>query len=78
MANGSVNERGMYWVICRRFKGRDDTATTGVAYRDYCLGSSYYRDNDDGFDDIVLGGNVRVHFESNAEQIQIVVRRAYT
>ena len=41
------------------------------------LGSSYYRDDTTAFNDIVLGGNVRVHFEGNDENFEIVVRRAY-
>lgn len=76
--NGAVNERGMYWGVCRRYKQRSNNSTRGTSYRDYYLGSSYYRDDTDNQDDIVLGGNVRVHFEANDEQFEIVVQRAYT
>ena len=75
---GGVNERGMYWVICRRYKNRPaDNNTRGNQFRDYYLGSSYYRDDTDAFDEIVLGGNVRIHFEGNDENFEIVVQRAY-
>ena len=37
----------------------------------------YYRDDTDAFDEIVLGGNVRIHFEGNDENFEIVVQRAY-
>ena len=77
MAAGAVNGRGMYWVICRRYKGRPNNSTRGTPYRDYYLGSSYYRDDNDSFDGIVLGGNVRVHFEANDEQFEIVVQISY-
>ena len=75
---GGVNERGMYWVILRRYKQRPANNTTrGTPFRDYYLGSSYYRDDTTAFNDIVLGGNVRVHFEGNDENFEIVVQRAY-
>ena len=75
---GGVNERGMYWVILRRYKQRPANNTTrGTPFRDYFLGSSYYRDDNDQIDDIVLGGTVRAHFEGDDEQFEIVVRRAY-
>lgn len=75
---GGVNERGMYWVICRRYKNRPaNNNTRGNQFRDYYLGSSYYRDDTDAFDEIVLGGNVRIHFEGNDENFEIVVQRAY-
>ena len=78
VTNGGVNERGMYWVVCRRYKQRSNSSTRGTSYRDYYLGSSFYRDDTDNQDDIVLGGNVRVHFEASDEQFEIVVQRAYT
>jgi hypothetical protein len=78
VTNGGVNERGMYWVVCRRYKQRPNNTTTGNQYRDYYLGSSYYRDDNDTFDDIVLGGNARIHFEGNDEQFEIVINRAFT
>jgi hypothetical protein len=74
---GDVNERGMYWAVVRRYKTRADDNTQGTFFRDYFLGSSYYRDDNDQIDDIVLGGNVRVHFQGNDEQFEIVVQRAY-
>jgi hypothetical protein len=75
---GLVNERGMYWVILRRYKQRPASNTArGTPFRDYYLGSSYYRDDTTAFNDIVLGGNVRVHFEGNDENFEIVVQRAY-
>ena len=75
---GGVNERGMYWVICRRYKNRPaNNNTRGNQFRDYYLGSSYYRDYTDAFDEIVLGGNVRIHFEGNDENFEIAVQRAY-
>ena len=75
---GLVNERGMYWVILRRYKQRPPSNTArGTPFRDYYLGSSYYRDDTTAFNDIVLGGNVRVHFEGNDENFEIVVQRAY-
>ena len=74
---GAVNERGVYWVICRRYKGRLNNSTRGNAFRDYYLGSSYYRDDHDASDGIVLGGNVRIHFEANDEQFGIVVQKAH-
>ena len=77
VTNGGVNERGMYWVVCRRYKQRPNNTTSGTLYRDYYLGSSYYRDDSDTFDDIVLGGNARIHFEGNDEQFEIVVQRSY-
>ena len=68
---GSVNDRGMYWVILRRYKQRPANNTTrGTPFRDYYLGSSYYRDDTTAFNDIVLGGNVRVHFEGNDENFR--------
>ena len=75
---GGNNDRGMYWVILRRYKQRPASNTArGTPFQDYYLGSSYYRDDTAAFNDIVLGGNVRVHFEGNDEQFEIVVRRAY-
>ena len=75
---GGNNERGMYWVILRRYKQRPANNTTrGTQFRDYYLGSSYYRDDTTTFNDVVLGGNVRVHFEGNDENFEIIVQRAY-
>ena len=75
---GLVNERGMYWVILRRYKQRPASNTArGTPFRDYYLGSAYYRDDTTTHGDIVLGGNVRVHFEGNDENFEIVVQRAY-
>ena len=75
---GTVNDRGMYWVVVRRYKNRADDSTRGsTLYRDYYLGSSYYRDNSSTYNDIVLGGNVRVHFESNTDNFEIVVQKSY-
>ena len=74
---GDVNERGMYWAVVRRYKTRTDDNTQGTFFRGYFLGSSYYRDGNDSIDGIVLGGNVRVHFEGADEQFEIVVQRAY-
>ena len=75
---GLVNERGMYWVILRRYKQRPPSnIARGTPFRDYYLGSSYYRDDTTAYNDIVLGGNVRVHFEGNDENFEIVVQRAY-
>ena len=76
--SGSVNERGMFWVVCRRYKSRPNNRTRGSPYRDYYLSSSYYRDDSNGFDDVCLGGNVRVHFEGDDEQFEIVVQKSYT
>ena len=64
-------------MVCRRYKSRPNNNTEGTFFRDYYLGSSYYRDDNDLFDDIVLGGNARIHFEGNDEQFIIVVRKAY-
>ena len=77
VAAGAVNERGMHWVICRKYKNRPDNSTRGTTYRDYYLGPSYYRDDTNAFDGIVLGGNMRIHFEANDEQFEIVVQKAY-
>ena len=74
---GDVNERGMYWVVVRLYKSRPDDNNQGTFFRDYFMGSSYYRDDVDTYDDIVLGGTVRVHFEAADEKFEIVVRRAY-
>ena len=74
---GDVNERGMYWAVVRRYKSRPDGNNQGTFFRDYFMGSSYYRDDVDTYDDIVLGGTVRVHFEAADEQFEIVVQRAY-
>jgi len=76
---GGNNERGMYWVILRRYKQRPANGSTRgtQVFRDYYLGSSYYRDETTTHNDVVLGGNVRVHFESNDENFEIVVQRAY-
>ena len=70
---GTITHRGLYWAICRRYKNRETTEAIGSAYRDYHIGGSgYYRANV-----VVLGGNVRIHFESPTEQFQIIVRMAY-
>ena len=69
---GTVTHRGLYWAILRRYTQRTTTEVTGTAYRDYQLGSSYYRTNI-----VVLGGNLRVQFESPLEQFEIIVQRAY-
>ena len=77
VSNGGTNDRGMYWVVMRRHKQRPNNSTQGTSYRDYFLGSSYYRDDNNNYGRIVLGGNARVHFEGNDEQFEIVVQRAY-
>ena len=78
MCSSDLNERGMHWVILRRYKLRPaSNSARGTPFRDYYLGSSYYRDDGGAYNDIVLGGNVRVHFEGNDENFEIVVRRAY-
>lgn len=78
VTDGQVNDRGLYWAVVRRYKQRVDDNTRGsTLYRDYYLGSSYYRDNTAAFDDIVLGGNVRVHFEAEDDNFEIVVQRSY-
>ena len=69
---GTMTHRGLYWVICRRYKNRTTTEAIGPAYRDYHIGTGYYRANM-----VVLGGNVRIHFESPTEQFQIIVQMAY-
>ena len=68
---GTIGNRGMYWLICRRYKNRATTEAIGSAYRDYLLGSCYYRVKDH-----VLGGNVRIHFESTTEQFEIIIQKA--
>ena len=73
---GGVDDRGMYWAVVRRYKTRPDDNTQGTFFRDYFLGTSYYRGLSSS-DDVVLGGNVRVHFEAADEQFEIVVRKAY-
>ena len=75
---GGNNERGVYWVILRRYKQRPANNTArGTPFRVYYLGSAYYRDDTTTHGDIVLGGNVRVHFERNDENFEIVVQRGY-
>ena len=77
---GGNNDRGMYFCVLRRYKQRPNNNNRGTAYRDYYLGSSYYRDESTAFNDIVLGGCIRVHFEAPDppdEQFEIVVRRSY-
>ena len=75
---GGVNQQGMYWVILRRHKQRPASSTVrGTQLRDCYSGSSYYRNDTAAFNGIVLGGNVRVHFEGNDENLEIVVQRAY-
>ena len=70
---GTITHRGLYWVICRRYKNRATTEAIGTAYRNYHIGGSgYYRTNT-----VVLGGNVRIHFESPTEKFQIIVQMAY-
>ena len=69
--------RGVYWVICRRYRNRTTTEAIGTAYRDYYLGCCYYRDMLSYAGLMTLGGNVRVHLESTAEQFQIIVQRLY-
>ena len=44
VTDGTINAAGLYWVVCRRYKNRTTTDTTGDAYRDYHLGGAYYRD----------------------------------
>ena len=58
---GGVNERGMCWAVVRRYKSMPDDNNQGTFFRDYFLGNSYYRDDNASYDDIVFGGNVRVH-----------------
>jgi hypothetical protein len=80
VTSGAVNDRGMYFCVLRRYKQRPNNNNRGTFYRDYFLGSSYYRDDTDSHDDIVLGGNVRVHMEAADppdENFEIVVRRSY-
>ena len=69
--------RGVYWVICRRYRNRSTTDAIGTAYRDYYLGCCYYRDILGYAGRMTLGGNVRVHLESTTEQFQIIVQRLY-
>ena len=69
---GTSTGRGLYRVYCRRYKNRTTTEATGDAYRDYFLGACYYREYQ-----VVLGGNVRIRFESTTEQFEIIVKRAY-
>ena len=69
--------RGVYWVICRRYRNRTTADAIGTAYRDYYLGCCYYRDMLSYAGRMTLGGNVRVHLESTTEQFQIIVRRLY-
>ena len=69
---GTSTTRGLYRVYCRRYKNRTTTEATGDAYRDYFLGACYYRENQ-----VVLGGNVRIRFESTTEQFEIIVKRVY-
>ena len=69
---GASTGKGLYRVYCRRYKNRTTTEATGDTYRDYFLGACYYRDNQ-----VVLGGNVRIRFESTTEQFEIIVKRAY-
>jgi len=69
---GTSTGRGLYRAYCRRYKNRTTTTATGDVYRDYFLGSCYYRENQ-----VVLGGNVRIRFESTTEQFEIIVKRAY-
>jgi len=49
---GDVNERGMYWVVRRRYKSRPNNSTEGTFIRDYYLGASYYRDANEAIGDI--------------------------
>ena len=77
VTDGTINAAGLYWVVCRRYKNRTTTDTTGDAYRDYHLGGSYYRDHNAARDDVVLGGNARIHFESTTEQFEIIIRKSY-
>ena len=64
-------------AICRRYKKRLNTETIETTYRNYYLGLSYYKDDGEQRGDIVMGWNVRVQFESNTDQFEIVVQRAY-
>ena len=72
VTGGASTGKGLYRVYCRRYKDRTTTEATGDAYRDYFLGACYYRVNQ-----VVLGGNVRIRFESTTEQFEIIVKRAY-
>jgi hypothetical protein len=69
---GASTGKGLYQVYCRRYKNRTTTEATGDAYRDYFLGACYLRLNQ-----VVLGGNVRIRFESTTEQFEIIVKRTY-
>ena len=48
----------------------ENNNTRGNQFRDYYLGSSYYRDDGNAIDEIVLGGNVRIHFEGDDENFE--------
>ena len=69
---GASTGKGLYRVYCRRYKDRTTTTATGDAYRDYFLGACYFRLNQ-----VVLGGDVRIRFESTTEQFEIIVKRSY-
>ena len=72
VTGGASTGKGLYRVYCRRYKDRTTTTATGDAYRDYFLGACYFRLNQ-----VVLGGNVRIRFESTTEQFEIIVKRSY-
>ena len=72
VTGGASTGKGLYRVYCRRYKDRTTTTATGDAYRDYFLGACYFRLNQ-----VVLGGNVRIRFESTTEQFEIIVKRTY-
>ena len=74
---GSGDGRSMFYVALLRYKQRPSHTERGVLFRSYYLGSSYLRDDNNNFDDVALGGCIRVHFEGSDEQFELAVHRRY-
>ena len=71
--NGDANERAIYYTFCRVTK-------TGVNYydnvRDYQLGSSYYRDDNNGYDDFVCNGCINIYLDAGST-FKIVLKKLF-
>jgi hypothetical protein len=74
---GGGDGRSMFYVALLRYKERPSHTERGALFRSYYLGSSYLRDDNNNFDDVALGGCIRVHFERSDEQFELAVHRRY-
>ena len=74
---GGGDGRSMFYVALLRYKERPSHTERGSLFRSYYLGSSYLRDDHNSYDDVALGGCIRVHFEGGDEQFELAVHRRY-